>query len=112
MLNSSRFLAPCCNFNGTETGLRRLAGEQKQGPSGHLLRLEFPLGGWKDLSAPGLWALRLEGFVVVPTRSRSRACAFHISHPRGQKLAFLSQSTAGSENKLSFEGQALQCFLC
>lgn len=50
------------------------------------------------------------GFVVVPTWSR--ACAFHISHPRGQKLAFLSQNTAGSENKLSFEGQALQCFLC
>lgn len=53
VLNSSRFLAPYCSSSGTGTGLRPLAEARTQGWSGHLLRLEFPLGGWKSGSAPG-----------------------------------------------------------
>lgn len=58
VLNSSRFLAPYCSSSGTGTGLRPLAEARTQGWSGHLLRLEFPLGGWKSGSAPGrgLWS--------------------------------------------------------
>lgn len=110
VLNSSRFLAPCCNSNGTETGLRQLAGERKRGPAGHLLQLEFPPGGWKGCrhGLQGLGSRR----GLLWSQLWALNCAFRISHPRGQKSVLLFGKAARSENKRGAEGQALRCFSC